>query len=234
MKCSVKSCLVKNTTKHSSKQQREVSSVSRKYRHEKQRCHNRSSCLQKSIPEQSLSSLKEGWVPKTSNKSEISKRSCEIPTLQDGGPFRDKEPAPKRGLSTQDRPKGGLFSYVHQSETQKVSSVSMVQQNLPTYSPTFRSGGSPTHIHKDPKTSFGSPKKASGDINNLLGRHPYNGRKSRKAEVTQGFHPIPFTETGLCNKLEKKNLKSNSRDRIFRVSDKLRRHDVLSPKNKDR
>jgi hypothetical protein len=44
-------------------------------------------------------------VPKTSNKSEISKRSCEIPTLQDGGPFRDKEPAPKRGLSTQDRPK---------------------------------------------------------------------------------------------------------------------------------
>jgi hypothetical protein len=69
---------------------------------------------------------------------------------------------------------------------------------------------------------------------NLLGRHPYNGRKSRKAEVTQGFHPIPFTETGLCNKLEKNNLKSNSRDRIFRVSDKLRRHDVLSPKNKDR
>jgi len=28
--------------------------IPRNYRHEKQRCHNRSSCLQKSIPEQSL------------------------------------------------------------------------------------------------------------------------------------------------------------------------------------
>ena len=164
--------------------------------------------MQKSIPDQSLSSLKERWGLKTSNTTEISKRSCEIPTFQDGGPFRDKGPAPKRGHSTQDRPKGGLFSYFYQSETQKVSSVSTGQHHLLIYSPIFRSGGSPTHIHTDPKTSCGSLKKARGEINNLFGRHPYNGRKSRKAEVTQGLHPIPYTEIGLCNKLEKINFKS--------------------------
>ena len=109
----------------------------------------------------------------------------------------------------------------------------MGQQNLPIYSHTFRSGGSPTHIHKDPTTSCGSLKTARGEISNLFGRHPYIGRKSRKADVTQGFHPIPFTETGLCNKLEKKSI-LNPTPEIEYLEFQTNSKDFLSPKNQDR
>lgn len=52
--------------------------------------------------------------------------------------------------------------------------------------------------------------------------------------LLMAFHTFPSPKAGICNKLEKIGVKTITRNRVPRVSNKFTRYDVLSARNQDR
>ncbi|CAC5357551.1 unnamed protein product [Mytilus coruscus] len=128
-KCRGKFSVTSDTTERSKNEciqsKRKTPNVNRGQRNVDKKSHCTSKTMQGSNPKQLVLSTQQRWGSMTSVKLKKIKPTCIVPTFQNRRIVHDQRPAKKGRLHAKNRPKGGLFGFVHQSKTQNISEVQM-------------------------------------------------------------------------------------------------------------
>ena len=152
--------------------------------------------MQKSVSQQPLSCIKEGWGQQTSNKFETSEQFHSIPAFQNGGIQFTTKHAPERTLHVQAGPKRCLL-LCSSKKGIKESSSSNIYQNLEG-------------------TNF-LLEKASDSCDNISGRYVTHVTNTRRVINEQKYKNCSSDSIGICYQFEKGHPSASLINRIFRL-----------------
>ena len=184
-----------------------------------ERCNTASITMQKSISQQPLSCIKEGWGQQTSNNFEASEQFHPIPAIQNGGTEFTTKYAPEGRLHVHTGPKRRLLLCSSKKGIIKViCKVSVGRDTLRVPLSLSWSRFSSSNIYQNLEGTNFTLEKASDSCDNIFG-HVTHVTDTRRVINEQRYNNFSSDSIGICNQFEKVYSSAIPTNRIFRLAD---------------
>ena len=156
--------------------------------------------MQKSVSQQPLSYIKEGWGQQTSNKFETSEQFHPIPAFQNGGTEFTTKYAPEGRLHVQTGPKRCLLLCSSKKGIKEICTVSVGRDTLRVPLSLFWSRSSSSNIYQNLEGTNFPLEKASDSCDNITVRHVTHATDTRRVINEQRYNNFSSDSIGICKK----------------------------------
>ena len=184
--------------------------------------------MQKSVSQQPLSCIKEGWRQQTSNKFETSEQFHPIPAFQKGGVEFIAKYAPEERLHVQAGPKRRLLLCSSKKGIKEICTVLVGRDTLQVPLSLFWSRSSVSNIYQNFKGTNFPPEKASETCDNISGRHFPQVTDTGRVNGPR-YNNFSSDSNGICNQFEKVYPNVSPTNRISSLGDRFCGNETFLP-----
>ena len=207
---------VSQTNKH--ELQRKIISVEGNREHVGEGCHSTSTPQGGSIYKQHF--------------SKKAKHLHSLPPFQNGGTEESERYLASRGPDVQTGPKRCIFYGSNRGQVEKVPQVPLGRKLVRVSVPLLWTGPSTQTVHQTNESPHNFTQKVTDKAPYLPRRYAPAGVNPPRNKHGQGYHNLPSTESGVCDKLREVNLDSLDQGRISWSDNKQCRDDINSARGK--